>query len=382
MSMSDRVRRLTSLSGAAAVAVAVALSSPALGQNQMDGQAQAQTAETIIEAYEAVALPEYDASRRADAEYRAEYIAQRREAELERAELIGELFKNFPQHERLTELMPVRWQAMLSGGKAEEVVTETRELAMTTDDKALKGEALFGHGMAVARATNYDPQKVGEAAEMFHAFDAEDPRNAALMMMTTYYETDDKKLLETYRTIATDYPDAREARSASAKVYQYERIGRPFELAFEEATSGEPVDMSQLRGKVVVIDFWATWCGPCIAEMPHMKKLYAAYKDKGVEFIGVSLDAPRNEENPERDGLNLLRNWVKDNNVTWPQYYQGNGWQSEFSSGWKINSIPAIFLVDQQGRLHTPNARGKLDDLIPELLGIEPIELEGEEQEG
>ena len=380
MSVRDQLRRLTSLSGAATVAVAVALTSPALAQSQMVGDHR--PAEQIIEAYEAVELPEYDASRRGDADYRAEFMAQRREADLKRAELIGELYKSHPAHDRLTELLPVRWQALMNAGEAEQVLTETKELAGRTDDKALKTEALYSHAVAVARMTDYDSAKVAEAAKQFHAFDAEDPRNASLLMMTTYYQSDEKKLEETYRTIAADYPETREAKQASAKVYQYEQVGKPFELAFEEATSGEPIDMSQLRGKVVVVDFWATWCGPCIAEMPHMKKLYAAYKDKGVEFVGISLDAPRNEEDPSKDGLAKLRAYVADNDVTWPQYYQGNGWQSEFSSDWQVRSIPAIFLVDQQGRLVTPNARGKLDEMIPELLGIEPVEIEGESEEG
>lgn len=379
MNTNFRPRRLMSLSGLAAVALAVSLGAPAMGQ-QMVGDHR--PAEQILEAYQAVELPAYDQSRRSDPEYRAEYTSLRREAELKRAALIEELYRSHPGHERVSELMPIRWNALLGAGLAEDVLAETQAVAGQTQDHALKVEALFTHATAVARTTNYDPAKVAEAAKLFHAADASDPRNATLLMMTTYNQNDDQLALATYRQIAADYPEAREARSANSKIYHYERIGKPFELAFEEATSGEPIDMSQLRGKVVVIDFWATWCGPCIAEMPHMKKLYAAYKDKGVEFIGVSLDAPRNEENPARDGLNLLRNWVKDNNVTWPQYYQGNGWQSEFSSGWKINSIPAIFIVDQQGRLHSPNARGRLDTLIPELLGIEPVTLEGEEKEG
>ena len=72
--------------------------------------------------------------------------------------------------------------------------------------------------------------------------------------------------------------------------------------------------MKSLKGKVVVIDFWATWCGPCIGELPRMKQLYAEYHDKGVEFIGVSLDAPK-----DQGGLDKLKNFVAENTVEWPQ---------------------------------------------------------------
>jgi hypothetical protein len=96
--------------------------------------------------------------------------------------------------------------------------------------------------------------------------------------------------------------------------------------------------------------------------MPKMKSLYAEYKEKGVEFIGVSLDQ-------KEGGLEKLKDFVHREGITWPQYFQGDGWNSKFSMSWGINSIPAVFIVDQEGKLYSVEARGKLESMIPELLG-------------
>ena len=114
---------------------------------------------------------------------------------------------------------------------------------------------------------------------------------------------------------------------------------------------------------MIVIDFWATWCVPCVAEMPRMKELYKKFHDQGVEFIGVSLDLPADE-----GGLDSLKRFVKEKEIAWPQYYQGSGWDSTFSRSCGITMIPTVFVIDAAGKLHSTDASGELDTMLPELL--------------
>ena len=125
-------------------------------------------------------------------------------------------------------------------------------------------------------------------------------------------------------------------------------VGEPFELTFQDAIGGESISVQEdLKGKVVVVDFWATWCGPCVAELPHMKELYAQYKDKGVEFIGVSLDQP------DDDGLAALKSFVEENHLGWPQYHSGDA-SSNFAHRWGITAIPTLFIVDTEASSTPP----------------------------
>jgi thiol-disulfide isomerase/thioredoxin len=134
-------------------------------------------------------------------------------------------------------------------------------------------------------------------------------------------------------------------------------LGKSIVLKFS-AADGSPVDLDKLRGKVVLIDFWATWCGPCMREVPNVVAAYGKYHDKGVEIIGISLD---------KDKDALLR-VTAQKGMTWPQYFDGEGWNNQVSTRCKIRSIPTMWLINKHGLVASINARDNLDAEITRLL--------------
>lgn len=101
------------------------------------------------------------------------------------------------------------------------------------------------------------------------------------------------------------------------------------------------VHLSSLKGKVVLIDFWASWCGPCRASMPGVVKLYSKYKDQGFEVFGVSIDAKK------RDWINA----VAQDKITYTQVNDKAGWYSKTAEKYGVNAIPNTFLLDKTGKI-------------------------------
>ena len=124
---------------------------------------------------------------------------------------------------------------------------------------------------------------------------------------------------------------------------------------------GTPLSLSELRGKLVLIDFWASWCGPCRAENPNVVKMYDRFKDKGFEILGVSLDDNR-------------ENWLKaieDDGLTWKHVSDLGGWSNTVAKQWAVRSIPHTVLVGADGVILAKNLRGAaLEAKVAEVLGI------------
>jgi thiol-disulfide isomerase/thioredoxin len=190
-----------------------------------------------------------------------------------------------------------------------------------------------------------------------------DKAGASLLFGFASEVEDPARRVKILKRLIAEFPESPVATGAKGSLEVLEKVGKPFDLAFDDAVTGKSVSIRGLKGKVVVLDFWATWCGPCVAEMPKMKSLYSEFKDKGVEFIGVSLDKPKDE-----GGLAKLKEFVAKNGITWPQHYDGQAWESPLIEQLGITEIPAVFLIDAEGKLAEVRARGRLVTLLPEYL--------------
>ena len=125
---------------------------------------------------------------------------------------------------------------------------------------------------------------------------------------------------------------------------------------------GKPFTTADWKGKVVLVDFWATWCGPCKVELPRLKKVYADYHDKGLEVLGVSNDFNKS----------ALLAFTAQDQMPWPQLFDpvaaaDHKW-NPITEKMGISGIPMMFIIDKEGICRTTEGRSQLDQLIPQLL--------------
>lgn len=183
--------------------------------------------------------------------------------------------------------------------------------------------------------------------------------------IVTFFENDEETYIDLYEAVENGlkekYSDNQFVRYVSSKVMSSLGAGRMAPEIEMKDPQGNMRKLSSLRGNVVLIDFWASWCRPCRMENPNVVKLYKKYHDKGFEIYSVSLDKSREEWTKaiQQDGL-IWENHVSDL----------NGWTSSGGASYGISSVPSTVLVDRQGRIIARNLRGQqLENKLRELFG-------------
>jgi len=123
--------------------------------------------------------------------------------------------------------------------------------------------------------------------------------------------------------------------------------------------NGKMISLSELKGKVVLIDFWASWCGPCRHNNPRLAKLYKKYHSKGLEIYGISLD----------EEIDSWKKAVRHDKLNWIQVIDDKGWEAPSASAYGVDMIPSSFLIDREGVIRIINAEGPdLESSVRDLL--------------
>ncbi|UCG52341.1 MAG: redoxin domain-containing protein [Candidatus Latescibacterota bacterium] len=169
-----------------------------------------------------------------------------------------------------------------------------------------------------------------------------------------------KMFVEQYGHLNPKYLAAAQSKLADISVLKSLTVGKePIPFSVTDHLTGKTISLEDYKGKVVLLDFWATWCVPCKVEMPNVIKIHKKYNKKGFEIIGISLD----------NNKAALEQYIKTNEMPWPQHFDGKGWQNGVAMKYRVRQIPTTYLIDRKGKIRYRTLRGRdLEDAVARLI--------------
>ena len=251
--------------------------------------------------------------------------------------------KAYPQDKRVDEVYYLLGVSLSQLGRTEKAIEVFDELIRYYPAADYVEPSLLRLGLA------YD--KIGE-------HDQADPLYEKLVNHTKYrggrYSQTAEQLLAQDRDTRTgEVANASGANQGPSPSHFINKPALDFQVT---GLKGEPLSLSQYRGQVVLLDFWATWCPPCIAEMPNVKQTYAKYKNQKFEIIGISLDR----------STGPLEEYIAREGLAWRQYWDNGG---GIANMYNVRAIPSTFLIDAEGIIRRVNLRGSaLEMAVAELV--------------
>ncbi len=192
--------------------------------------------------------------------------------------------------------------------------------------------------------------------ELIKAF-PDNPQSWQFLVTVADQEQDPKKSRRLAKEIVSSKADESLKITARRILKRLDHLGKPVALQ-GTALDGSPIDLSKMKGRVVMLHFWESGCGYCVEELSHVKDVYQKYHDRGLDVVSVSFDA-------EKENLQKV---LALKPLPWPQYLAGPDWDAHQGRDIDIPALPTIWLVDRHGRLSELNARLDLDHKIEHLL--------------
>lgn len=327
------------------------------------------SAEEMLAAIREVKAPKWDPSFGTDGAKRNEFLTKVAAANQLRRDRILAFAKAFPTHAQTVGLLQRRWREMVpttwppEQSDIDAVFDDIDRVSALIDTRDVLRTGKFVRAEIKLRLANGNPDLAREAAEEFVGGFPEDLQGAGLLNLAANLETDVAKKRSVLERIAQGFEHTPAATLATGKILQLDTLGKPFDFRFVDFQTKQLVEAKQFKGKVVLVDFWATWSGPCLAERPALKKLLVENKAKGLVIVSMNLDAPDTE-----GGKKALNDFLVKNPTPWPMNYLGKGLASEFSLKWGVDQIPTKFLIDRKGNLVEVLTAGPYEDKVLALL--------------
>jgi len=202
--------------------------------------------------------------------------------------------------------------------------------------------------------------KLEALAEKYKDAEKAGPQALYVIGMISMRLEDTKKAKAAFTKFLKRYPDHAAKGQVKSQLDKLNAVGNAAKEFQTQDLAGKAVKLSDFRGKVVLLDFFAGWCPPCRAEMPNLVKLYAKYKGRGFEIVGISMDR----------GLDKAKAYVKRAGITWTVVFEKpGGWNNPVAKLYGIRSIPATYLLDKEGKILRMGLRGKaLEAELAKLL--------------
>jgi thiol-disulfide isomerase/thioredoxin len=280
------------------------------------------------------------------------------------ADKAKDFYTRYPDHPKAGDARQLEYKlltiaARQFGDSSQTARLEAIESERLKDPKLGNDERFHLRMAATARLIQDLPDKMDDFLKSVQALQKDFPNRDEvyqLLLMAVSQSEGDKAKALAQQIIDSPAPEQIKEQ-AKGLLNKMDALGKPVAIQYT-AVDGRTVDVAKLKGKVVLVDFWATWCGPCVGELPHVKAAYSKLHDQGFEIVGISFDQQKDK----------LTKFVAENEMAWPQFFDGEGWGNKFGKEFGINSIPAMWLVDKKGNLRDLNGRDGLEDKVKKLL--------------